>query len=173
MNKKRKIIIISVASFVLVFCLLLGFAAYRVYNFKYPKIQNVFEQLYYEVRAVKYGGDSVLVTGTEEAYADYDFGDFENIQIPELDLCLKISRYPESETLYIMFFDSKVDRESDDYFVMYKYDMTEKTLYGKKDLQYLSKNFLSHYFGWCEENEYSVDDLGDFKFELREEVHFN
>ena len=114
MNKKRKIIIISVASFVLVFCLLLGFAAYRVYNFKYPKIQNVFEQLYYEVRAVKYGGDSVLVTGTEEAYADYDFGDFENIQIPELDLCLKISRYPESETLYIMFFDSKVDRESDD-----------------------------------------------------------
>ena len=36
------------------------------------KTDNVFEQLYYEVRSVKRGNDSILLTGTDTAYADYD-----------------------------------------------------------------------------------------------------
>ena len=67
------------------------------------KTENVFERLYYEIKSVKNGNNSILLTGTQTAFADYDFGFFENIQIPDLDMCLDF----DDKSLYILFFNRR------------------------------------------------------------------
>ena len=138
------------------------------------KTENVFDQLYYEVKSVKYGKDSVLLSGTKTAYAEYDFGFFENIQIPDLDMSLDF----DDKSLYILFFNSSETEKWDTSFcILYRYDIDDKKLYGERSLEYLNDNFLSYYFEWCnaanEENVYSLENLGNYTFKLQEQVTYN
>jgi len=138
------------------------------------KIENVFDQLYYEVQSVKYGKDSVLLTGTQTAYANYDFGSFENIQIPDLDMCLDF----DGKSLYLLFFNhSETKTWNTSFCVLYRYDIYDKKLYGEKELDYLNDNFLSYYFEWYNASEethvYSLQDLGNYTFTLQEQVYYN
>ena len=138
------------------------------------KTENVFDQLYNEVKSVKKGKASVLLTGTQTAFADYDFGSFENIQIPDLDMCLDY----DNKSLYILFFNhSETEKWNTSLCILYRYDVYDKKLYGMKDLDYLNDNFLSHYFEWCntagEVNIYSLQNLGNYSFTLQEQVNFN
>lgn len=136
--------------------------------------ENVFDQLYDEVKSVKKGNESVLLTGTQTAYADYDFGFFENIQIPDLDMCLDF----DDQSLYILFFNhSETEEWNSSFYVLYRYDVRDKTLYGERELDYLNENFLSHYFAWWgaakEPNAYSLKNLGTYTFLLQEQVNYN
>lgn len=138
------------------------------------KTDNVFEQLYYEVRSVKRGNDSILLTGTDTAYADYDLGCFVNVQIPDLDMCLDFDK----ESLYLLFFNQVgVENWNQSYMVMYRYDLRDQTLYGEESMEYLVTYFLASYFNWCihagEENQYSVSNLGEYTFLLQENVFYN
>ena len=138
------------------------------------KIENVFDQLYYEVKSIKKGKDSILLTGTESAFADYDLGSFENIQIPDLDMCLDF----DEKSLYILFFNhSETEKWNTSFCVLYRYDICDKKLYGEKDLDYLNDNFLSHFFEWCNDSGkmslYSLQDLGNYTFTLQEMVTYN
>ena len=40
------------------------------------RVQNIFDALYLEVDAISRGKDSALLSITEDAKADYDFGEF-------------------------------------------------------------------------------------------------
>jgi len=136
--------------------------------------ENVFEELYYEVKSVKDGHSSVLLTGTSTAFADYDLGVFQNIQIPARDMALSF----DEESLYILFFNHGEAKEWNTSFcVLYRYDLNDKKLYGEKDLDYLNDNFLSHYFKWCgnmqETGKFSLQDHGDYTFSLEENVTYN
>ena len=138
------------------------------------KTENVFDQLYYEIKSVKMGCDSVLLTGTQTAYAEYDFGAFENIQIPELDMCLDF----DDKSLYILFFNhSETEKWNTSFCVLYRYDIGDQKLYGERDLDYLNDNFLSHYFEWCNTSKnpssYSFQNLGSYTFTPQETVHYN
>ena len=138
------------------------------------RTDNVFDELYYEVESVKKGQDSVLLTGTRTAYADCDLGAFENIQIPDLDMCLDY----DNKSLYILFFNHNDAEKWDTSFcVLYRYDVAEKKLYGERNFDYLNENFLSHYIEWCSEasgkNSYSSQFMGDYTFMLQETVNFN
>ena len=138
------------------------------------KTENVFDQLYYEVRSVKKGKDSILLTGTETAFADYGFGLFENIQIPDLDMCLDF----DDKSLYILFFNhSETENWDTSFCVLYRYDIDDKKLYGEQSLEYLNDNFLSYYFEWCngsnETNVYSLQNLGNYTFIPQEQVNYN
>ena len=138
------------------------------------KTENVFDQLYYEVKTVKKGNDSILLTGTQTAFADYDLGFFENIQIPDLDMCLDF----DDKSLYILFFSTSETGEWNTSFrILYRYDIDDKKLYGEIGLDYLNDNFLSHYFEWCnasgETNVYSLQNLGNYTFMLQEQVNYN
>ena len=138
------------------------------------KTDNVFEQLYYEVRSVKRGNSSILLTGTDTAYADYDLGCFVNVQIPDLDMCLDFDK----ESLYLLFFNQVgVENWNQSYMVMYRYDLRDQTLYGEESMEYLVTYFLASYFNWCihagEENQYSVSNLGEYTFLLQENVFYN
>ena len=138
------------------------------------KPENVFDQLYYEVKSVKKGKDSILLTGTESAYTAYDFGEFESIQIPDLDMSLDF----DSKSLYILFFNhSEKGKWNTSFCVLYRYDIHDKKLYGEKDIDYLNDNFLSHFFEWCNASEetsiYSLQDLGTYTFTLQKMVTYN
>lgn len=138
------------------------------------KTENVFDRLYYEVKSVKKGNDSILLTGTQTAFADYDFGFFENIQIPDLDMCLDF----DDKSLYILFFNhTETEKWNTSFCVLYRYDICDKKLYGEKELDYLNDNFLSYYFEWCntsgETNVYSLQNLGNYTFILQEQVFRN
>lgn len=161
---------------VLIFCIaaVLAVIICIVFVFCRQKTDNVFDQLYYEVKTVGRGGDSVLLSGTETAYADFDFGMFQNIQIPDMDMCLSI----DSQSLYLLFFNHpETEAWNTSYCVLYRYDVDDKKLYGEETISYLSDNFLGGYFQWCtdagEENAYSLNDLGEYTFIFQETVNYN
>lgn len=115
-----------------------------------------------------------MLTGTQTAYADYDFGFFENIQIQDLDMCLDF----DDKSLYILFFNhSEAEKWNSSFYVLYRYDIGDKKVYGEKSLDYLNDNFLSYYFEWCnasnKTNEYSLQNLGNYTFTLQEQVNYN
>ena len=159
---------------VIVLFVIVTVLAVLIYFCFHPITQNVFDQLYYEVRAVKYGRDSVLVSGTESAYARYEFGEVESIQIPELDMDICI----RGDTLYILFFHTVPNGEWDtSYWTHYKYHLKEKRLYGERPLDDLTDAFLTDYFAWYsnagKSNPYSAEDLGEYEFEFQETVYYD
>lgn len=166
-SKRKKTII----GFTILVVILIGAFVFALHLYFHPKTQNVFEQLYYETRSVKWGQDSVLISGTETAYADYDFGEFDHIAIPELNTSLDI----KGDTLYILF--SNHEPDEDWRYVLYKYHLKEKRLYGERPVEFLVDRFLSDYFTWYgnagKSNPYSQDDLGEYEFELRETVYYD
>lgn len=143
------------------------------------KINNVFDKLYYEVRAVERGKDSVLLTGPDDAEVDYDFGEFENIAIYDFNLSIFFERKTGVKILYFLFSyrdENFYHSEEPIRYVLYRYDLSDRTLYGEMPLEHLESNFLMHYFEWCnvagEENQYSLQDLGEFTFILQEYVYY-
>ena len=138
------------------------------------KTDNVFDQLYYEVKSVSKGRESVLTSGTESAWVDYDLGEFVSVQIPDLDMSLDF----DDDSLYILFFNhDKVEKWDLSYCVLYRYDKEDKKLYGEESFDYLEKNFLSYYFRWFKDtdfdNAYSLNELGNYTFTYQESVHYN
>ena len=159
---------------VIVLFVIVTVLAVLIYFCFHPITKNVFDQLYYEVRDVKRGRDSVLISGTESAYVDYDLGEFVSIQIPELNMYV----FTEGNTLYIQLYDIGPNGEwNSSYDTLYKYHMKEKRLYGEGSLDNLVDRFLTDYFSWCsnagESNPYSTEDLGEYEFEFQETVHYD
>ena len=167
MKKKMRFVVLAI-----VIILLASFCC--IFIFGKDKTENVFDQLYNEVKSVKKANDSILLTGTETAYADYDLGHFENIQIPYLDMCIDF----DNKSLYLLFFNhNETEKWNISFCVLYRYDIHNKKLYGEQSLDYLNDNFLSHYFGWCKDanaaSPYSLQELGDYTFILQETVNYN
>lgn len=136
----------------------------------HQRTDNVFDCLEKEVRAVRKGGESVLLSGTESAYADYDLGVFQNIQIPELDMCLSVGE----QSLYLLFFNGGGSTGDD---TLYRYDRRDNVLYGENSLEYLEEHFLTDYFEWCadadKKSKYSLGDLGKYRFVYQENVYYS
>ena len=140
-------------------------------RFKQP--ENVFDQLYYEVKTVKNGEDSVIMTGTPGVEIIYEMGIFQSIWIPTLDMSLRFNE----DSLYILFYNHiepvgwNMSKS-----ILYRYDIRDKKLYGERDIDYLKENFLSQFFEWSDSSEessaYSLKYLGDYTFTLQEMVSY-
>ncbi|MBQ2785515.1 MAG: hypothetical protein IJF02_03325 [Oscillospiraceae bacterium] len=155
----------------LVVALLILASAVAIYS--YFSSDNVFDQLHWEVKKAEYGMDSVLVSGTESAYVDYDFGMFASLQIPELDMAMSF----HNNELHFLFFDiPDPDGPNSTQYVHYRYNFEDNTLYGERSVEFLKDHLLTFYFQWCKnagiENSFSLDDLGEFTFILRENVYY-
>ena len=160
MKKTKAIVCVCLAAVVLL-------SVAGVYIYQRP--DNVFDCLEKEVKAVSRGRESVLLSGTESAYADYDLGAFQNIQIPELDMCLFI----RGQSLCLLF--SNGSHSTGD-FTLYRYDRRDNILYGENSLEYLKEHFLTDYFEWCaaadQKSEYSLGHLGEYRFVYQENVYY-
>lgn len=167
-NRYEPIKPIDIVSIVMLAAIAAFFAGY-IYSYLFPEKQNVFDEIYYEVRAEKHGLNTVLTTGTKSAYADYDFGSFMGIQIPAQHMYLAI----KGHTLYISFFNSDSDKDWSS--IRYTYNVKEKRLYGERSPDFLVDNFLRSYFSWCANahqfNPYFQGTLGEYEFVFQENVY--
>lgn len=167
-NRYEPIKPIDIVSIAMLLAIAVFFAGY-VYSYFHPNTYNVFDQVYYDVRSEKHGLNTVLTAGTKSAYADYDFGSFMGIRIPSLHMYLGI----HGHTLDILFYNT--DPDADWSCICYTYNVKEKRLYGERTPDYLVDHFLSAYFSWrakvYSSDPYSQDDLGEYEFELQENVY--
>ena len=166
-KKKRILIFVLVAVLLILACAIAFWHSQRANEIT---VDNIFDQLYLEVNRVKNGKTSVLITGNESAYADYDFGEFQSIQIQELEMSLSVNE----NTLHILFFNRSGENNSKT--VHYRYDVSSKTLYAEESVNYLVHNFLAAYFQWCkdvgQENKFSLLDFGEYNFVQQERVTY-
>lgn len=157
LRKKGVLAVVYILVVVLVFFLWLSYA-------KRP--QNVFDQIYYELKKVENKKDSILVSGTDSAHAQYDRNlftfEFTGVRIPDLDMFLS----EHDGYLHITFI--QYNDRGQDASIHFVYNPDTEKLYGERAVRYLQDNFLVHYFQWWadagKENDYSRDNLGDFTF---------
>lgn len=117
---------------------------------------NVYEEIWNMVVAEQFGGETVLTTSTEGAYTKYGLGEFEQVNIPELDMAI-LWMYDPHKLLEFFF-------KTEEGYVHFVYDYETKTLYGE-ELEYLTDNFLQEYFKWNEqETDYSLNNQGNVTF---------
>ena len=149
----------------LVIAMLFLICGIGIYSYFSP--DNVFDQLYWDIKKAEYGMDSVLISGTDSAYVDYDMGFFANLQIPELDLAISYN----NNGISFFFFNFPWDDA-----IRYYYNFEDQTLYGEESSEFFYNYFLSYYFKWCQnagiENSYSVDDLGEYSFVWQKNVYW-
>ena len=89
-------------------------------------------------------------------------------------MCLTI----ENDSLHILFFNHQEGVKWDtSYPIHFRYDLKEKQLYGESSFEYLTENFIFHYFKWLEnddvKNEYSMENLGNYTFTMQENVNWS
>lgn len=137
------------------------------------RVQNIFDALYLEVDAVSRGKDSALLSITEDAKGDYDFGEFSSFQIPELNMWIKNGiGMNKCEILWISFYGYGEDGKED---IMFIYDTRTRTIQGEKSLDFLMEHFLQYYFEACrqvgQDLEFSEDHLGDYTYVYSETVY--
>ncbi len=170
--KKSTIIILSVIGLIAI--LIASVCGVFVYKRTFTK--NVFEDIYYELEAIEMGKhyDECVLLSTEESYADFDLGSFQMIGIPELDVSISNAKGYVMIRIYQTVRKDPYNPEIT--CVMYRYNIEDKTLYGERDFEFLEERFLKHYFEWCESSgerqRHSLDDLGDFTFEVQTDFDY-
>lgn len=124
---------------------------------------NVYEEIWNMVVSEQFGKPTVLTTTTEGAYAKFGLGEFEQVNIPELKMCVLWLRDPHK--LLEFFF---ITEEG---YIHFAYDYETKTLYGDEQPEFLMENFLQYYFEWNkEETKYSPDNLSNIPFKYVDSI---
>jgi len=172
--KKWKIILAVILSITLniavfggVFAILTQGFTKGVLTDKIYRPQNVFEEIWnlllVEERTSK---QTVLTTGTKDAYVDTDLGfDFVGVYIPENRASIHWYRPTGGGKELKLLYDS---RQVGD--IQYIYNYETKTLYSDGDFSYLLNYFLAHYFNWCAvdpnfSSNFSKDHLGYYSYQ--------
>ena len=168
--KKKVFGIISVLLVILLFvCGLTGFFTKGVISKHIYFPQNVFEEIWNMLASEEFGGETLLTTGTEDAYVDFDFGiDFVGVYIPACDTSLHWSGVDDGG-MKIYLHDGE-----ETYQFIYVYDT--KMLYGDADEAYLIEQFLTCYFQWFEvtshlSSKFSLENLGEYTYQFADPVY--
>lgn len=170
--KKRWIVLISVLlAVLLIVCALTRFFTKGVISNHIYFPRNVFEEMWNMLAAEEHGGETLLTTGSEGAYVDFDFGiDFVGAYIPACNASLHFgwgNFEPEYMTIYFRL---------DEGYYQYRYVYDTQTLYGDMDHAYLVDNLLTDYFGWFEvtshlSSRFSLDDLGEYTYQFADPIY--
>ena len=166
-GKKAVIIALSVVlALCMIVMILTGGFQKGVISGKIYRPANVFEEIWNLVLAEQYGkAKTVLTTATKDAEVDFDVGFFQNIQIPEHRLAIGWETGGKA-----LFFSFSVRLGVDGAHIKFIYDYKSKSLSGNTVLSYLTENFLSPYFDWCEADDdfssaFGMDSLGNYAFQ--------
>ena len=124
---------------------------------------NVYEEIWNLVVAEQFGGDTVLTISSEGAYAKFGLGEFEQVNIPKLNMAV-LWMYEPHKLLEFFF-------KTDEGYVKFVYDYETKTLYGEEQPEFLIETFLKYYLEWNkEETKYTPDNLGNVPFKSVDNV---
>lgn len=125
--------------------------------------ENVYEEIWNLVVLEQFGGETVLTTSTEGAYAHFGLGEFEQINIYDPDVCISWMYDPHKLLKFSLM--------TEDGYVHFVYDYETKTLYGEEQPEFLMENFLKYYLEWNkEETKYTPDNLGNILFKYVDNV---
>lgn len=125
------------------------------------RVDNVYEEIYNMVISERNGGQTILTTSIKDSEIDYDFGFFENIQIPVNDDYTVSLSFVNQDELCIWLFNTN-DREDD---VLYVYDYQNNILYGKQEEDLLIETFIMPYYSWARsDGRFNPEDHGNYTF---------
>lgn len=124
---------------------------------------NVYEEIWNMVVSEQFGGDTVLTTSTEGAYVKFGLGQFEQVNIPKLNMAV-LWMYDPHKLLKFSFI-------TEEGYVNFVYDYEAKMLYGNEQPEFLMEKFLKYYFEWNKEKtKYSLDSLENTPFKYVDNV---
>ncbi len=122
----------------------------RIYN-----VENVFDEIWNLFISESHGTRTILTKSTEGAFADYDLGWFQNVQIPEIGIVIAMD---EGKALVFYFHENGMEQQTTKHFV---YSYPNKTLYYDRDLDSFFQRFLTAYFEWAgKSSKFALDRLG-------------
>ncbi|MBQ7358192.1 MAG: hypothetical protein IJW65_05610 [Clostridia bacterium] len=134
---------------------------------KLYRVDNVYEEIYNMVIAERNGAETVLTTSIEGSEVDYDFGCFEQVNIPVNEEYAVVLSFVNQDELGIWIFENNnfenngISRKSS----VYVYNYQSNTLYGNREEAHLIEVFISPYFSWVGTQEkFNLDNHGNYTF---------
>lgn len=162
---KKKIIIFSaviITIIVVAILVLTNMFTKGVITGKLYRVDNVYEEIYNMVISERNGAQTILTTSIEGSELDYDFGCFEQINIPVSDEYDVVLSFANQDELDIVLFENS-DKRHDP--ARYVYNYKSNTLYGNREESHLIEIFISPYYSWIGNKEnFNLDNNGNYTF---------
>ncbi len=164
--KKKIIIIFAVAITIIVVAALAltNMFTKGVITGKLYRVDNVYEEICNMVNSEKNGTRTIL-TSIEGSEVDYDFGCFEQVNIPINDEYSVALSFYEDELCIWLF-----EKNSENYdAACYVYNYQTNTLYGNQEESHLIDKFTSLYYSWVgNDGKFNPENQGDYTFVFTE-----
>ena len=167
---KKKIIIFSaviITIIVVAILVLTNMFTKGVITGKLYRVDNVYEEIYNMVISERNGSQTILTTSIEGSEVDYDFGCFEQVNIPVNDEYTVVLSFVNQDELGIWIFENNnfenngTRRKSS----LYVYNYQSNTLYGNREEAHLIEIFISPYYSWIGNKErFNLDNHGNYTF---------
>lgn len=170
---KKKIIIsgaVAISIIVVAVLALTNMFTKGVISGKLYRVDNVYEEIWNMVNSEKNGTQTILTTSIEGSEVDYDFGCFEQVNIPVNDeYRVALSFYQNElhqDELCIWLFE-KNSKNHDA--ACYVYNYQTNTLYGNQEESHLIDKFTSLYYSWVgNDGEFNSENHGAYIFVFEE-----
>ena len=170
---KKKIIIssaVAIAITVLAVLALTNMFTKGQITGKLYRVDNVYEEIWNMVNSEKNGTQTILTTSINGSEVDYEFGCFDQVNIPVNDEYTVVLWFYQNELsqdeLCIWLFENN-NKNHDA--ACYVYNYQNNTLYGNQEESHLIDNFISLYYSWVgNERKFNSQSPGDYTFVLAE-----
>ena len=162
---KKKIIIFSaviITIIVVAILVLTNMFTKGVITGKLYRVDNVYEEIYNMVISERNGSQTILTTSIEGSEVDYDFGCFEQVNIPVNDEYAVVLSFVNQDELNIVLFENN-DKRHDA--TRYVYNYQSNTLYGNREEAHLIEIFTSPYYSWIgNDGKFDLENNGNYTF---------
>ena len=162
---KKKIIIFSaviITIIVVAILVLTNMFTKGVITGKLYRVDNVYEEIYNMVISERNGSQTILTTSIEGSEVDYDFGCFEQVNIPVNDEYAVVLSFVNQDELNIVLFENNDKRH---YATRYVYNYQSNTLYGNREEAHLIEIFISPYYSWIgNDGKFDPENNGNYTF---------
>ena len=170
---KKKIIIsgaVAISIIVVAVLALTNMFTKGVISGKLYRVDNVYEEIWNMVNSEKNGTQTILTTSIEGSEVDYDFGCFEQVNIPVNDeyrvaLCFYQNELHQDELCIWLFEKNSKNHDA----ACYVYNYQTNTLYGDQEESHLIDKFTSLYYSWIgNDGKFNSENQGDYTFVFEE-----
>lgn len=167
---KKKIIIFSaviITITVVTILSLTNMSTKRTITGRLYRVDNVYEEIYNMVISERNGSQTILTTSIEGSEVDYDFGCFEQVNIPVNDEYSVVLSFVNQDELSILIFENNnfendsIRRKSSHYV----YNYQSNTLYGNGEEAHLIEAFISPYYSWIgNDGKFDRENNGNYTY---------
>ncbi len=167
---KKKIIIFSaviITITVVTILSLTNMSTKRAITGRLYRVDNVYEEIYNMVISERNGSQTILTTSIEGSEIGYDFGCFEQVNIPVNDEYFVVLSFVNQDELSILIFENNnfendsIRRKSSHYV----YNYQSNTLYGNREEAHLIEAFISPYYSWIgNDGKFDSENNGNYTY---------